>query len=290
MMPIKRLPAFLFVSLLLSSSAWAGSGADAAAPAITQGQADEIITELKEIRRLLQRMEQPRPARVTPPPPPRATAPRRATPGPVAAPPPPKMPAQPSAQRQTPRMPVQISIAGRPVLGEPDAPLTMVEFVDYECPYCRRFFDGAYARLKREYIDPGKLRLVVKDLPLEFHPQARQAAQAAHCAGEQGQYWPMHDKLFGGSAGLNRGALLAYGEQLGLDGEAFRTCLESDRHLAQIDADVAESRTAGIPGTPVFVIGSSAGDLVEGAHISGALPFPVFKGHIDRLLEGAESR
>jgi protein-disulfide isomerase len=176
------------------------------------------------------------------------------------------------------------------VLGEPDAPITMVQFVDYECPYCRRFFHSTYGELKREYIDPGKLRLVVKDLPLAFHPLALQAATAAHCAGEQGKYWPMYDKLYGGSAGLNLGALLAYGEQLELDGTAFKSCLESDRHQAQIDADIAEGRAAGIPGTPAFVLGRSGGDTLEGVHIRGALPLPVFKGHIDHLLKESEAQ
>jgi len=298
MMPIKRLPSILFASLALSCSAWAGSGNGPVAPVaippatvsptITQGQADEILTELKEIRRLLQRMEPPRPAGAAQPSP-QPSVPREAAQRP-AVPPPPKMPPRPSSQRKSPSLAVRISIADRPVLGEPDAPVTMVEFVDYECPYCRRFFEGAYPRLKREYIDPGKLRLVLKDLPLGFHRQARPAAQAAHCAGEQGKYWPMHDKLFGGGSGLNPGALLAYGDQLSLDGTAFRECLESERHLAQIDADVAESRAAGIPGTPAFVLGPSTGEVVQGAHISGALPFPVFRGRIERLLQDAETQ
>ena len=185
-------------------------------------------------------------------------------------------------------MSAKISITDRPVLGEPDAPVTMVQFVDYECPYCRRFFHSTYGELKREYIDPGKLRLVVKDLPLAFHRHALQAAETAHCAGEQGSFWPMHDKLYGGAAGLNSGALLAYGEQLGLDGAAFRQCLESGRHRARIDADVAEAQAAGIPGTPAFILGRSADAAVEGAFIRGALPLPVFKGHIDRLLKEPE--
>ena len=281
-MPIKRLVSILLASLFLSFNAWAAP--DAGSATITPGQADEILTELKQIRQLLQRMEQQRGGPV-PPPLQQAPAGRQAPPQ-LAVPPRHQAPPQRKGRSVTAR----VSIEDRPVLGEPDAPVTMVEFVDYECPFCRRFFQGTYAELKREYIDPGKLRLVVKDLPLGFHQQARKAAQAAHCAGEQGGYWPMHDKLFGGTAGLNQGALLAYGEQLGLDGAAFRECLDSDRHQTQIDADIAESQAAGIPGTPAFILGRSAGGTVEGAHIRGALPFRVFKGHIDRLLAEGVAR
>ena len=185
-------------------------------------------------------------------------------------------------------MSARVSIQDRPTIGEPDAPVTLVEFVDYECHYCRRFFHTTYAQLKREYIDPGRLRLVIKDLPLPFHKQARKAAQAAHCAGEQNGFWAMHDKLYGGEAGLNKGALLAYAKRLGLNQEAFKDCLVSDRHLGQIDADIAEAKAVGIPGTPAFVLGRSGGQEVEGAHIRGALPFGVFKGHIERLLGQAQ--
>jgi len=290
-MPFKRLLATLLLPLFLSSNAWAGpdTGSATITPGratITQGQADEILTELKEIRRLLQGMAQSDGTSL-PPLPPRAPARHRTPPKPVTPPP---GQAQPQPKRRTPPLTARVSIADRPMLGEPDAPVTMVEFVGYECPYCRRFFQDTYAELKREYIDPGKLRLVVKDLPLGFHRQARQAAGAAHCAGEQGNFWPMHDKLFGGGAGLNLGALLAYGEQLGLNVAALRECLESDRHSAQIEADIAESLAAGIPGTPAFILGRSAGGAVEGAHIRGALPFQVFKAHIDRLLEEPEPR
>ncbi len=275
-MPIKRLVSILLASLCLSFNTWAGP--DTGSAAITQGQADDILTELKQIRRLLQRMEQQRGVPVAQPL--QQTSPESVLPPRHQEPP----------QRKGRPVTARVSIEDRPALGESDAPVTMVEFVDYECPFCRLFFQGTYTELKREYIDSGKLRLVVKDLPLGFHQHAREAAQAAHCAGEQGGYWPMHDKLFGGTAGLNQGALIAYGEQLGLDGATFRECLDSDRHLAQIETDIAESRAAGIPGTPAFVIGRSAGGTVEGAHIRGALPFRVFQDHIEHLLEEQETK
>ena len=90
-----------------------------------------------------------------------------------------------------------MATAGEPSLGKPDAPLTLVEFSDYQCPFCRRFFEQTLPALKSKYIDAGQLRYVFRDFPLDqIHPQARQAAESVHCAAEQGKYWEMHDLLF----------------------------------------------------------------------------------------------
>ena len=92
---------------------------------------------------------------------------------------------------------VRASLADAPALGRPDAPVTLVEFSDYQCPFCGRFFSATLSTLKRDYIDTGKVRYVFRDYPLaQIHPQARKAAEAAHCAGDQGKYWEMHDRLF----------------------------------------------------------------------------------------------
>jgi len=246
---------FLLCLVFLPPSAFAAEADPDAA--ITRAQADRILNELTQIRLLLQRIEQQGRNPVAPPPP----------------------------ERERPPLKAEVSVTDRPVLGEPDAPVTLVEFVDYECAFCRRFFATTYPQLKEEYIDPGRVKLVIKDFPLGFHPRARKAAQAAHCAGEQGAYWPMHDKLFGGSAGLNHGALLAYADEIGLNASRFEECLSSQRHLAQIDADIADAKAAGVRGTPAFVLGPERHGRVEGPHIRGALPFQVFKNHLDRLLE-----
>src|SRR5579863_5020357 len=95
-------------------------------------------------------------------------------------------------------------------LGRPDAPLTVVEFTDYQCPYCRRFHAESWPRFKRDWIDTGKVRFIVRDLPLEIHSAARPAAQAAHCAGEQGQFWRMHDLLLGVHADLSASGIDGY--------------------------------------------------------------------------------
>ncbi len=250
---------FVLAALLLKAFATPVAIADDA-PAMTREQGDRILDELGQIRLLLQRIEQQGralPAEAPPAPPPR---------------------------REAPPLRVGIGVTDRPVLGAPDAPVALVEFVDYECPFCRRFFSATYARLKSEYIDSGKVKLVLKDMPLGFHRQARVAALATHCAGDQGAFWGMHEKLFAGTAGLNEGALRAYAQQLDLDLDKFAACMTAGPHLARIDADAAEAKAAGVTGTPAFIIGREGGGRVEGAHVRGALPFAVFKNHIDRLL------
>lgn len=229
------------------------------AEGLTEEQGQAILNELRQIRQLLQRME------------------RRG--GGVAAQP----------RRQAAPVNIEVSSKNRPALGDPEAPVTLIEFTDYQCPFCRRFFQTTFPALKKAYIDTGKLRFVVRDLPLPFHTNARKAAQAAHCAGDQGQFWAMHDLLYENASRLQETALPGYAERLSLDLPAFRACLESDRHLAAIDSDAAEANKVGIRGTPGFVLGLSTEDVVEGIHIRGAQPFGTFDGHIKSLLRKAAS-
>jgi len=251
---IRRLVPLLLAASLFAGTPLADETAGSAA-GISREQADAILDELRHIRQLLQRME-----RLPPPAPPRTDK-------------------KPPAPRN-----LAIGIADRPVLGDPAAPLTLVEFTDFQCPYCRRFFLNTYPKLKADYIDTGKLRLVVKDLPLGFHGQARQAAQAAHCAGDQGAYWKMHDLLQGGSGKLDKPRFLAHAAELGLDTAAFEACIGSPRHLAGIDADAAEAQSIGVTGTPSFILGRSRAERIEGRYIRGALPYPVFQQAIEDLL------
>ena len=190
------------------------------------------------------------------------------------------------AQRTQPAAPqvASVSIKDRPFEGREDAPLTLVEFTDYQCPYCQRFVHNTYPQVKEMYIDTGKLRLVVKDLPLAMHPNARKAAQAAHCAREQEAFWPMHYKLFENSRRLGEELLPEYAAAIGLDETDFEKCLSSNRHLADIDADSREARQVGITGTPAFILGKSDGDTVKGVKINGAQPFANFQSRIDGLL------
>ncbi len=252
------LPAVLTVLALMSA---------ATPPTLAQGmsveQGEAILEELKAIRGLLERME------------------GRGLPSAPSA-------ARPQAARpQAAPARVSVSAKGRPALGDPEAPLTLVEFTDYQCPFCNRFFRTAFPEIKKKYIDSGKLRLVIKDLPLAFHANARGAAQAAHCAGEQGRFWPLHDKLYENATRLEAANLPGYGEQAGLEADAFRDCLASERHLAAIDGDAAEAGRVGITGTPSFVLGRTTADAIAGEKIVGAKPYPAFEAKIEALLAEA---
>ncbi len=174
-----------------------------------------------------------------------------------------------------------------PVLGEDDAPITMIEFTDYECPFCGRHYEQTYGQIKSEYIDTGKVKLVVRDYPLSFHPKAMKAAMAAECAGDQDMYFDMHSLLFANQAtwsGLADAVptFKQYAGQLGLNQSAFDTCLDSDTHKDEINKDLADGSASGISGTPGFWILGPDG---QKQLISGAYPFETFKAAFDGMLQ-----
>ena len=181
--------------------------------------------------------------------------------------------------------PVRTSVGEAPTLGRADAPVTIVEFSDYQCPFCQRFFATTLSTIRREYVDAGKVRYVFRDNPLDqLHPNARKAAEAAHCAGDQGKYWEMHDTLFTTKA-LTLAQLAEHAQSIGLDEAKFRECLTSGRHAARIDRSLAEGAAAGVQGTPGFVIGKTkSGDVVEGTPIRGAQSLETFRKIIDQML------
>jgi protein-disulfide isomerase len=180
---------------------------------------------------------------------------------------------------------VRVEIGGMPMLGRPDAPLTLVEFTDLECPYCRAFHVGTFEQLKREYIDTGKLRFFSRDFPLDFHRNARPAALAVRCAGEQGKFWEMRHGVTLNAAALSGEVYDKLARELGLDAPRFAACIAADRYRAEIDRDVADALGAGVSGTPTFVLGATRpGTSVEGQRIVGALPFPMFDTQIKTLL------
>jgi protein-disulfide isomerase len=226
--------------------------ADTTPAAINQDQADAILQELKEIRKVLEKIEK-------------------------------KSLAQP-AKRQRPTSATVTLEKDRPVMGADDAPITVVEFTDYQCPFCRRFTQTTFPLLKRDYIDTGKIRWVVRDLPLAFHKNARKAGQSVHCANEQEKFWEMRDQLFKNSANLENEHLRNYAEQIGLDVTAFDSCLASDRYLQEMDKDSAEAKRVGITGTPTFVIGKPKGDKLSGKLVVGAQPLKAFATAIDGAL------
>jgi len=170
-------------------------------------------------------------------------------------------------------------------MGREDAPVTLVEFTDYECSFCRRFELESLPQLKRDYVDTGKVRFVSRNLPLEMHPNAPAAALAAQCAGDQHKFWPMHDAMMQDSAtDLGPGALLKYAQKAGLDIPAFESCVKDNKGAAAIQQDVADAGSVGIAGTPSFVIGKTAKDEIAGARIVGAVPYAVFESAIKELL------
>jgi len=172
------------------------------------------------------------------------------------------------------------------VRGRADAPVTIVEFSDYQCPYCRRFQAEAWPRLKRKYVDSGKVRFIVRDLPLDFHSAARPAAEVAHCAGEQGKFWPMHEALLRNSTQLNDTYVIQLAREIGLDVQRLRACAIEDRYEGAITRNAAEAASLGINATPTFVIGGSADGKLDGVRVAGALSYEQFAAYLDQLLAG----
>jgi protein-disulfide isomerase len=169
-------------------------------------------------------------------------------------------------------------------LGRSDAPVTLVEFTDLECPFCRRFHLTTFERLKQEFVDTGRVRYVTRDLPLRIHPNARPAAHAARCAGEQGRFWEVRHLLFAGQARVGDEDLAGYARQAGVDAERLRACVTSGRHEDAIRRDVADATSAGVSGTPTFLLGPTRPDGFEGVRLVGAHPYEVFAALIRELL------
>ncbi len=164
-----------------------------------------------------------------------------------------------------------------PSLGPEAAPITIIEFSDYECPYCRKWYTDVFSKLLETY--PDQVRFVFRDFPLaSIHANAAPAANAANCAGEQGKYWDFHNKLFGMELGLNKEAYLQYASQLSLDEKAFQECVESERYRAEVQADLDYASNLGVRSTPTF--------FINGIAVVGAQPFEVFQEVIDKELAG----
>jgi len=181
-----------------------------------------------------------------------------------------------------------MSVEGAPALGSADAKLTLVEFSDFQCPYCGRHVANTYPSLKEEYVDTGQMRYVFRDFPLSNHQLAPKAAEAAHCAGEQGKFWEMHDELFANQRALQPDQLPVYASNVGVSDMAkFQECLDSGRMAPVVAANMAEGAKLNIRGTPSFGIGytEDGGENVRIVKLlRGALPLPQFKAAIDELL------
>ena len=223
----------------------------ARADGITNEQAQEILNELKQIRMLLEKMQ---------------------------------------SGAQAPAIDDRVSYKFAPggfSLGDAKAPLVMVEYTDFQCPFCQQFHATAFAQIKANYIDTGKLRFVSRDFPLDFHENARRAATAGRCAAEQGKFWEMRHLMIVNAEQLKADNLVAYAATAKLDVPKFRSCLDADRFKAQIDQDIAEGEAAGVQGTPSFVIGRLENDRIEGVRVVGAQPYAQFDARIREMLDQA---
>ena len=215
---------------------------------ITREQADEILKELRQIRQLLERQQ--------------AKAPQ-------------------AQEEQVVK--AKVNLEGFAMLGSKEAPLTIVEFTDYQCPFCQRFHTTAFPELKKNYIDTGKVRFYSRDMPLDFHPDAMRAAEAARCASDQGQFWRLRDVMGANPNKLDMDSLVADVTNLKMDVKAFRACVESEKYKSAVQTDVMEAMKIGANGTPTFVVGKSTPNGVDGELMVGAQPYPMFDQKLQEL-------
>ncbi len=195
-------------------------------------------------------------------------------------------PAAAPPRSTTPPAKVDVALGDGPVLGDPQATVGIIEFTDFQCPFCKRCHDQTFGQLKQSYIDTGKIRYLVRDFPLNFHAHAKEAAMAAHCAGNQKVYWPMHHSLFTNQRRLGPELYDELAKKLQLDGETFSTCLQNPEQAKAVDADFAYGQSVGVRGTPNFFIGRIEGGTLVGAQqISGAQPVAAFQRVLEPLLK-----
>jgi len=163
------------------------------------------------------------------------------------------------------------------VKGDPDAPVTIVEFSDFECPFCGRFYSQTLPHIEEDYIKTGKVKIIFRDFPLGFHRYAQKASEAAECAHQQGKFWEFHNKLYENQDSLDIQSLKEYAADLGLDTQKFNSCLDSGEMAPEVQADFMAGQAAGISGTPSF--------FINGQKIVGAQPYAVFRDAIESALK-----
>ena len=193
----------------------------------------------------------------------------------------------PTQQQQTSK--VQVSIDDDPKLGNANAPVTVIEFSDFQCPFCRRSYTDMLPQLKQEYVDTGKVLFVYRDFPLSsIHPAATPAALAAECADDQGKFWDYHNKIFDEQNKQGQGTiqfsvddLKTWAVDIGLNTATFNSCLDSQKYKSEVEKDFQDGATAGVSGTPTFFIGNSRDGYTA---IVGAQPYAVIKQEIEDAL------
>lgn len=179
----------------------------------------------------------------------------------------------------------QAAAPGQPAnsLGDPRAPVKVIEYADFQCPYCMRFWQDTQPQIIEQYVKTGKVYYEYHSVGAFLGPESGAAAQAAYCAGDQGKFWQYHDTLFSNWTGENVGdftddKLQGYAATLGLDQPLFKDCLSSGKYAAILEQDVKDARAAGVRATPSF--------LINGKLLEGALPFASFQEAIDAALQG----
>ncbi len=201
-----------------------------------------------------------------------------------------------NAQNPAPAQPTTgtASVDDDAVLGDKNAPVTLIEFSDYECPFCKKYFTDTFPQIKAKYIDTGKVKLVFRDLPLPFHePMATKEAIAANCARKQkndDMYFKYHDEMFkqttSNGTGLNDEKLKTIATGLSLNLNSFESCLKDKAMEDEVKKDLADASAAGANGTPSFIVGKSTSNgTVQGSLVVGAQPFAAFEAVIDPLLK-----
>ncbi|SPF32996.1 DSBA oxidoreductase [Candidatus Sulfopaludibacter sp. SbA4] len=219
--------------------------APAQEPGITRQQADQILNELRLIRQLLEK--------------------------------------QGAKEQKEEITRAKLNLEGFAMLGSKDAPLTVVEFTDYQCPFCQRFHVASFPDLKKNYIDTGKVRFYSRDMPLDFHANAMRAAEAARCAADQGQFWKLRDVMGSNPDKLDLENILGFAGDLKMDTAVMRTCVESEKYKNAVQTDVLEAMKIGANATPTFVIGKSTPDGVDGELVVGAQPYVMFDAKLKEL-------
>ena len=189
-----------------------------------------------------------------------------------------------------PQLPVKISTDNDPIIGDPNAPITIIEFSDFQCPFCARFHIQTLPLILEEYIEQGKVKLVFRDFPIQsIHPNALPASIAAECANEQGKFKEMHDTLFDNQNKWNNqdtddalSLFSQYATNIQLEQETFDSCLTNGKYIDEIKKDLDDGREYGVSGTPGFFVGNDEIGYVE---LKGAQPFESFKKIIDAQLD-----
>ncbi len=177
---------------------------------------------------------------------------------------------------------------GDPILGNTSADIVVVEFSDFECPFCSRFHNQTFSQLKSNFIDKGQIQYAVRDYPLAFHQNAKSAHVAANCAGQQDKYWKMKNELFTNQTRLGPALYSELSEKLSLKKKAFDRCQNDPEQLAKVENDIQYATTVGVSGTPTFFVGRlKDGKVVEATKIVGAVPFQSFQTTINYLLQGS---